>query len=77
VIYPIAAYFLCVNTFFVTEKKCQTYIRQHLKAPPKSLVTQWGKKMKLTRLEINQINDRLYLRHHLGKRRKNTGLFVN
>jgi hypothetical protein len=54
----------------VAEKKCQTYIRQHLKAPPKSLVNQWGKKMKLTWLEINQINDRLYLRHHLGKRRE-------
>jgi hypothetical protein len=70
VIYHIAHFFLLKLIFFVAEKKCQTYIRQHLKAPPKSLVTQWGKKMKLTRLEINQINDRLYLRHHLGKGRK-------
>jgi hypothetical protein len=30
------------------------------------MLIQWGKKLGLTRLEINHISDRLHLRHHLG-----------
>jgi hypothetical protein len=48
------------------EKKCLSYIRDNLKAPPQSVVTRWGKKLGLDSQEIKQINDRVHLRAHLG-----------
>jgi hypothetical protein len=48
------------------EKQCLSYIRDNLKAPPKSLVIRWGKKLGLKFDDIQHINDRLHLRAHLG-----------
>jgi hypothetical protein len=52
------------------EKKCLQYIKEQLRAPTKTLVTKWGKHLKLSADEINQVNDRLQIRHRLGTIKK-------
>jgi hypothetical protein len=47
-------------------KKCQQYIQQNLRAPSKLLVMRWGKQFKMLPQEIEQIVDKLQLRHQLG-----------
>ena len=46
--------------------KCREYTQQRLRAPPFSLVQQWGKKLKLPLKDIQSISDSLPLRHALG-----------
>lgn len=48
------------------EKRCIEFIRQNLRAPPISLVQQWGRKLKLPPRDIQDINSRIILRGQLG-----------
>ena len=48
------------------KKKCLEFIQQHLRAPPWSLVKQWGKQLDLSLPTIKQISENLSLRHQLG-----------
>jgi hypothetical protein len=50
-----------------TEKKCNDYIKNNLRAPSISLVKKWGKKLKLSDEEIKEVNSKLLIRHQLGK----------
>jgi hypothetical protein len=48
------------------EKKCQVYIQNNLRAPPIALVKKWGKQLKFSAEEIQNVNENIQLRHQLG-----------
>jgi hypothetical protein len=49
-----------------TEKKCNMYMRDNLRAPPWKLVLQWGRQLAMATAEIKDVSDKLSLRHALG-----------
>lgn len=51
----------------MTEKKCNNFVKDNFRAPPRALVFKWGKKLKLDFKTIKEINDNLLIRHRLGK----------
>lgn len=50
--------------YFPLEQKIKEFIKNNLRAPPLSLVQQWGKH--LSAEQIQTVNDRIKLRGQLG-----------
>jgi hypothetical protein len=63
-------FFLLTQRFLFPAQKCREYTQQRLRAPPFSLVQQWGKKLKLNAQDIQTVSDSLPLRHALGEKKK-------
>ena len=42
-------------------------MKDNLRAPPQTLVRQWGKQLKMDPADVERISDRLKLRFALGK----------
>jgi len=57
------SYALC----FIIEKKAEVYQRSNLRVPSKHLVHQWGKQLKMDSADVENISQRLRLRHTQGK----------
>lgn len=49
------------------EKMISHYINTNIRAPPSSLVHQWGKELNILKNDIENINNKLLIRHQLGK----------
>jgi len=49
------------------QQKCAQFVEQNLRAPPLSLVHNWGKKLKLSSQQIEKVNKNMLIRHQLGK----------
>ena len=58
------------NFFFCSDKKCQDYIKHHLRAPPRAQVVGWARAFKCPAADIDQFNELILLRHKLGKKRQ-------
>jgi hypothetical protein len=58
--------FIWHDAFFL-EQKCKTYSQIRLRAPPKALVFQWGKTLRMAKEDIQTVYDTLPLRHQLGR----------
>jgi len=52
---------------YLLENKCTRYMKDNLRAPPQTLVRQWGKQLKMDPADVERISDRLKLRFALGK----------
>ena len=61
--------------FFCSEKKCQDYIKHHLRAPTRAQVVGWARQFKFPAADIDRFNESILLRHELGKKTK--GLSVD
>jgi len=55
------------NRSFFPEKKCQAYIKEHLRAPPSVLIKKWGKQLKIPAADVTQLDQQLLIRYKLGK----------
>lgn len=67
IIQKLVQHSVCYFTLLLClEKRCIEFIRQNLRAPPISLVQQWGRKLKLPPRDIQDINSRIILRGQLG-----------
>ena len=55
------------NRVFILENKCNTFMQNNLRAPPRSTVLKWGKTMKLPISLIDPVINQLTLRHQLGR----------
>ena len=54
--------------FFCSEKKCQDYIKHHLRAPTRAQVVLWARQLKFPAADIDRFNESILLRHELGKK---------
>ena len=54
--------------FFCSEKKCQDYIKHHLRAPTRAQVVGWARQFKFPAADIDRFNESILLRHELGKK---------